>query len=100
MNHNKRHQFADQKYLSLETYRKNGAPVATPVWFAEQDGVMYVYSRAVAEKVKRIRLNPNVRVVPCTVRGTPRGDWIHSTARFLEEPEATLGHQRLNATYG
>jgi PPOX class probable F420-dependent enzyme len=100
MTHDPRHPFADQKYLSLETYRQNGTPVATPVWFAEHDGVFYVYSRANAAKVKRIRRNPTVRVVPCTVRGTPRGDWVAGTARLLQGPEARLGHQRLTAKYG
>jgi uncharacterized protein len=71
MTHDPRDPFADQKYLSLETYRQNGTPVATPMWFTEHDGVFYVYSRANAGKVKRIRRNPTVRVVPCTLRGTP-----------------------------
>jgi uncharacterized protein len=100
MDHDNLNQFADQRYLSLETYRRNGMPVATPMRFAEHDGVFYVYSRADAGKVKRLRRNPMVRVVPCTVRGTPRGDWVRATARLLGEPQATIGHQRLNAKYG
>jgi PPOX class probable F420-dependent enzyme len=100
MHHDKLHQFADQKYLNLETYRKNGTPVATPMWFAEHHRVLYVYSRANAGKVKRIRQNPTVRVVPCTARGTPTGDWVGGTARMLDKPDAALGHQRLNAKYG
>ena len=38
--------FENQQYLNLETYRKNGTAIGTPVWFAEQDGVLYVYSVA------------------------------------------------------
>jgi hypothetical protein len=30
-----------QKYISLTTFRKNGAAVATPVWFGEGDGKLY-----------------------------------------------------------
>ena len=26
------------KYLSLTTYRRDGSPVATPVWFVEDEG--------------------------------------------------------------
>ena len=26
------------KYLSLTTYRRDGTPVSTPVWFLEEDG--------------------------------------------------------------
>jgi PPOX class probable F420-dependent enzyme len=100
MQYDKLHQFADQRYLNLETYRKNGTPVATPMWFAEHDGVLYVYSRAEAGKVKRLRQNPSVRVVPCTAGGTPVGSWVTGTARILDDKEASVGHQLLNAKYG
>lgn len=100
MTDDQQHQFADQKYLNLETYRKNGTSVATPMWFAEHHGTLYVYSRADAGKVKRIRQNSTVRVVPCTAGGTPTGDWVGGTARMLDEPDATLGHQLLTAKYG
>jgi uncharacterized protein len=100
MSHDKLRQFADQKYLSLETYRNNGTPVATPMWFAEHNGMLYVYSLADAGKVKRIRHNPHVRVMPCTVGGTPRGSWVAGTARILDDPGATLGHTLLNGKYG
>ncbi len=32
------------RYFSLATFRKSGAMVATPVWFAEDAGVYYVFS--------------------------------------------------------
>ena len=93
-------QFTNQQYLNLENYRTNGTPVAKPMWFAEHQGILYVYSRAEAGKVKRLRRDPRVRVVPCTARGTPRGDWVLGTAHLLEEPEASLGHRLLTAKYG
>jgi uncharacterized protein len=93
-------QFARQKYLNLETYRKNGRPVATPVWFAEEQGTFYIYSLAHAGKVKRIRQNQHVRIVPCDVRGDPTGDWVDATARILDEHGAARGHQLLNQKYG
>jgi PPOX class probable F420-dependent enzyme len=65
--------FAHQTYLHLETYRKTGRPVATPVWFAEDHGTFYLYSLGQAGKVKRIRHNPQVRIVPCDGRGNPTG---------------------------
>jgi uncharacterized protein len=93
-------QFANQKYLNLETYRKTGKPVATPVWFAEENGVFYIYSLARAGKVKRIRNRPRVRIVPCDVRGSPTGEWVEAKARILDERGAALGHQLLNKKYG
>ena len=93
-------QFANQKYLNMETYRKTGKPVATPVWFAEENGTLYIYSLANAGKVKRIRNNPTVRIVPCDVRGKPKGEWVEAKGRILDERGATLGHKLLNKKYG
>jgi PPOX class probable F420-dependent enzyme len=62
-------QFAGEKYLNLESYRKNGTPVQTPLWFVQEGERLYVYSLAKTWKVKRIRRNPQVRVAPCTFRG-------------------------------
>lgn len=93
-------QFANQKYLSVESYRKNGTPVATPVWFAEEAGELYIYSLADAGKVKRIRNNPRVRVVPCDFRGTPKGEWVEASATILDEAGARRGHRLLDKKYG
>jgi len=93
-------QFAGQKYLNLETYQRNGRPVATPLWFAEEHGTFYIYSLAYAGKVKRIRRNPHVRIVPCDMRGNPKGGWVDATARMLDEDGAARGHQLLNQKYG
>jgi PPOX class probable F420-dependent enzyme len=100
MPHHSFNQFAHQKYLNLETYRRTGTPVPTPVWFAEAHGTLYIYSYAYAGKVKRIRLNPKVRVVPCDGRGNPRGEWVAATAKILDEYGAARGHQLLNQKYG
>jgi uncharacterized protein len=93
-------QFAHQKYLNLETYRKTGVPVATPVWFAEANGTFYIYTLAHAGKVKRIRNNPKVRIVPCDARGHPTGEWVTAQARILDAHGAARGHQLLNQKYG
>ena len=93
-------QFTNQKYLNMETYRKTGKPVATPLWFAEENGTLYIYSLANAGKVKRIRNNPKVRIVPCDVRGKPKGEWVEAKARILDERGATLGHNLLIKKYG
>ena len=91
--------FAGHNYISLETFRKTGQGVATPVWFAEERGTLYVYSEAASGKIKRIRNNPRVRVAPCDMRGALRGDYIEATARILEGDEARLADDLLNAKY-
>ena len=100
MSNEKLNQFAGQKYLNLETYRKNGEAVATPVWFAEDAGVLYIYSLANAGKVKRIRNNPRVRVMPCDVRGKPKGEWVEALARVLDDAGAERAHRLLDKKYG
>ena len=100
MSNEKLNQFAGQKYLNLETYRKNGEAVATPVWFAEDAGVLYIYSLANAGKVKRIRNNPRVRVMPCDVRGKPKGEWVEARARVLDDAGAERAHRLLDKKYG
>ena len=99
MTNNKLNPFANQRYLNLETYRKTGNPVTTPMWFAEYNGALYIYSLANAGKVKRIRNNANVRVVPSDMRGKPKGEWLEAKARILDERGAELGHKLLNEKY-
>ncbi|MER7552682.1 MULTISPECIES: PPOX class F420-dependent oxidoreductase [Streptomyces] len=61
--------FARSEYVSLTTYRKNGTPVATPVWAAAEGDVLYVWTRSDSWKVKRLRNNGKVVVTVCDVRG-------------------------------
>jgi len=92
--------FAGHKYLNLETRRRSGATVATPVWFAESGGNLYVYSLASAGKVKRIRNDPVVRIAPCDMRGGLLGDWQPARARIVTGEEAARGHRLLDQKYG
>lgn len=94
-------QFHRQSYLNLETFRKTGEGVQTPVWFVENDGLLYVETSARAGKVKRIRRNPHVRVVPCTASGSPRGVWVEGEARLVSDVTASEQIiRRLNRKYG
>jgi PPOX class probable F420-dependent enzyme len=90
---------AGQKYISLTTFRKNGAGVATPVWFGEEDGKLYVMTRSDLGKAKRIRNNPQVRVAPCTIRGKVTGAENAATARILPPEEHSRARQAINRKY-
>lgn len=99
-------QFAKAKYLNLESFRKIGVGVRTPVWFAPSGGgsasgrvTFYIYSEADAGKVKRIRNNPKVRVAPCNFRGTLRGAWIEGQARLCGGDEVAQGQALLRRKY-
>ncbi len=88
-----------QKYISLTTFRKTGVGVATPVWFGEEDGKLYVMTRSDMGKTKRIRNNPQVRMAPCTMRGTVTGAEIAATARILPPEEHERARQAINRKY-
>ena len=93
-------QFISQKYMSLESYRKDGRAVAIPVWFAEEDGTFYLYSLANAWKVKRIRNNRQVRIAPCNFRGDLKGQWVAAEAHIGDAREEEQGHRLLTRKYG
>src|SRR5438034_11766596 len=90
----------EERYLVIETYRKNGDPVRTPVWFAEYQGIIYVRTNADTGKAKRIRRNPNVRIAPSSARGIPKSDWIEAEAIITGEGEAKMACSRLKSRYG
>jgi PPOX class probable F420-dependent enzyme len=75
------------KYLSLTSYRRDGSPVATPVWFVADEERLYAITSADSYKAKRIRRNPSVAVAECTARGELRGEPIPAQAEFLPEHE-------------
>jgi len=88
-----------QKYISLTTFRKTGAGVATPVWFGEEDGKLYVMTRSDMGKTKRIRNNPQVRIAPCTIRGKVTGTEFAATARILPAEEQERARRAIRHKY-
>lgn len=78
-------QFEKQNYLNIETFRRNGVGVKTPVWFAMEDGIFYIGTLANTGKMKRVRHNEHVRVVPCKFNGDVLGEWIDGRARIVED---------------
>ena len=60
---------AAEPFVSLTTFRRNGTPVATPVWIARDGGTLVVYTLEDSGKVKRLRRDPRVELRPCNRRG-------------------------------
>lgn len=89
----------NQNYISLETFKKSGEGVKTPVWFVLHDGAVYVYTEATSWKVKRIRNNPRVRVAACSMRGGIRGPWVEATASIIEGDERRAADRLLDRKY-
>jgi PPOX class probable F420-dependent enzyme len=89
------------RYMSLATFRRSGAEVATPVWFAAADGKLYVFTAGQSGKVKRLRHTPRARVAPSDARGQVRGAWREASARILTEPRSIeRAHAALRSKYG
>ncbi len=84
-------QFEKQQYLNIETFRKNGQGVKTPVWFVQDGEALQVWTQAGSGKAKRIRRDGTVRVAPSTGSGEPTGEWMDARAQTDESPE-TIKH--------
>jgi uncharacterized protein len=91
--------FRDGKYISLETFKKNGTGVKTPVWYVFNGGKFYVYTEADSWKVKRIRNNPRVRVAPCDIRGNVKGDFFDARASIVAGDEEKSANRLLDQKY-
>lgn len=99
--------FANHKYLNLETFKKSGEGIRTPIWFAAESATnldssgarLYVYTIDNTGKVKRIRNNGRVRIAPCDARGNLLGEWVDAQAKIVTGAEASRGMDLLNKKY-
>jgi uncharacterized protein len=99
--------FKEHKYLNLETFRKSGEGVRTPIWFAAETSTnldsaaakLYLYTVGSSGKIKRIRNNPRVRIAPCDMRGKLLGEWVDARAEIVTGAEAAHGMSLLNKKY-
>ena len=91
----------DSNYLSLSTQKRDGSWVETPVWFARQSNVFYLFSEGKAGKVKRLRNFEDIKISPCTVTGKVTGEWQEAKAAILDDPELIKeAHKALLQHYG
>ncbi|GAC1393391.1 MAG: PPOX class F420-dependent oxidoreductase [Ktedonobacteraceae bacterium] len=81
------HQFA-----LLKTFRKNGVAVPTPVWFANENGKLYITTTTTTGKIKRIRNNGRVTLTPCNRSGKVIGDEKEVEGVARELPAAAYAH--------
>jgi len=83
-------QFSKKKYLNLETFRKSGVSMKTPVWFVQDGEIIYVQTMANSGKVKRIRNNGRVNIAPCKMDRKLNGSWVPAQAREVTDPEVSM----------
>lgn len=92
----------DPRYVRFTNFKRDGAAVSTPVWFAKH-GSDYVFStNPDAGKVKRLRNDPRVEIAASDVRGrVAAGTSIFSgTARVLDDGDAADAERTLSRKYG
>ena len=88
-------------YVSIESYRKNGDAVRTPVWIVADGGKLFCWTLAKSGKVKRIRGNVLVRLAPCDAAGKIKGDRVAANGRVLESPDDIMAQaRRMSRKYG
>ena len=58
------------RYVSFVTYKKDGSPVATPVWVVPFEGGYAFTTDPDAYKVKRVRNDARATLTVCNARGT------------------------------
>jgi uncharacterized protein len=79
---------AAQRFVSLTTYKKNGDAVATPMWVGRDGDHLFVWTPADSVKIKRVRNDPRVTLVPCGRFGKPNNDAepVADTAEVITQP--------------
>jgi PPOX class probable F420-dependent enzyme len=83
------------KYVSFVTFKKDGSPVATPVWVVPFEGGYAFTTDPNAFKVKRLRNDARATLTACDMRGKISADAIVHTGAALVLEEADT--QRVDA---
>ena len=78
------------KYVSFVTYKKDGSPVATPVWLVPFQGGYAFTTEPDSFKIKRLRNDARATLTVCNARGKiVEGAVVHiGAAVVLDEDDA------------
>ncbi|MBR7744006.1 PPOX class F420-dependent oxidoreductase [Phycicoccus sp. BSK3Z-2] len=99
------HPIADEKYVSLTTFRRSGTPVSTPVWVApalDGDGLVVITVDETG-KTKRLGHTARVELRPCDVRGRVPEDAPVATGEasvVRDGPSVVAVRRAIVAKYG
>lgn len=92
---------ADQTYVNLETFKRDGTGVRTPVWVAPLDGNLVIFTDGTSYKVKRVARDSRARVAVCDVRGGNNGTWFDGTCSVItDDAREARAYEALRAKYG
>jgi uncharacterized protein len=93
----------DARYISLTTYKRDGTPVATPVWFAPSDDRYVFTSGPETWKARRLRRDPRVQVQVCDGRGRVQaGTAVYTGTGTVKDDAASVAaaEAAIHAKYG
>jgi PPOX class probable F420-dependent enzyme len=88
------------KYLSLTTFRKDGTPVATPVWLVQDGDSLRVITQGDSGKAKRLRNDSRVLLAPCDAHGNLKGGQVEGSAVLQDAAQTARTAQLVEARYG
>ncbi|OHV04743.1 PPOX class F420-dependent oxidoreductase [Mycobacterium talmoniae] len=91
--------FDQAHQIVLVTFKRSGEPMPSPINHGVADGKIYIRTDPSTGKVKRIRRNPRVVVVPSSLRGKPSGQPVAGVARILPESEHAHAEQVIAANW-
>lgn len=93
-------ELAKAQFINLTTFRKSGAAVVTPIWFAESAGRLYAFTSGESGKVKRLRANGRAQVAACDMRGVALGPQYEARVRILPPDQRQRVEGLVTQKYG
>jgi len=94
---------ADEKYIRVTTFKRDGTAVSTPTWVVALDGGRIgFYTSSTSGKAKRLKNNPAVVVQPSDSRGRAKPDTepVNGTAIVVTGAERDAVYELVVAKYG
>jgi len=91
--------FDKTRQIVLVTFKRSGEAMPSPINHGVADGKLYVRTDPSTGKVKRLRNDAHVVVVPCNLRGKPKGQAVAGVARILPESEHAHAEEAIAANW-
>jgi PPOX class probable F420-dependent enzyme len=94
-------ELSTSRYVLLRSFRRDGTPVDTPMWFALDEGAL-LFRTGIGPKTKRLERHPDVELTLCNYRGRVRPDAtpVKGRATILSGADAARADGLLHARYG
>lgn len=94
-------ELSESRYALLRSFRRDGTPVDTPIWFAFDDGGV-LFRTKVGPKTRRLAARRDVELAACDYRGRlrPGATTVAGRATVLSGAEAARANGVLHRRYG